>query len=194
MRFNVHWAPEDLKMTIHDSDSAEANNISDLYIPVVGQPADPANKPNPKQHLRNLALKAGVRDFRTVTVENATEYPEVNKYTQEGDKSLLAKFESEEQDAIVDPRAGAIAKALANTHNGETDDTRVEEVMGDKQHLTQNEVLNEDENTLPEGAKAYKDITVKDLQAHLNDKEVSYETDANKDRLYEQYLDTFKTA
>lgn len=194
MRFNVHWEPENLKMTIHDSDSDEANNISDLYIPVVGQPSDPANKPNPKQHLRNLALKAGVRDFRTVTVENATDYPEVNKYTQEGNKALLAKFDAENQDAIVDPRADAMAQAMVNTHNGESDNTRVEEVMGDDQHLTQNEVLDGDKDTLPEGAKAYKDITIPDLQTHLKDNEVEYESDANKQRLYDQYLDTFKAA
>ncbi len=43
----------------------------------------------------------------------------------------------------------------------------------------------------PAGAKAYNDITVAQLKSHLDAANVSYETDANKAALYEQYTATF---
>lgn len=46
----------------------------------------------------------------------------------------------------------------------------------------------------PSGAKAYDDITAKDIKAHLDAANVSYETDANKKALYEQYAATFAQA
>lgn len=51
----------------------------------------------------------------------------------------------------------------------------------------------QDDDT-PAGAKAYGDITVADIKAHLDAANVSYESDANKKALYEQYAATFEPA
>lgn len=50
----------------------------------------------------------------------------------------------------------------------------------------------QDETETPAGAKAYDDITVKGIKSHLDAAGVSYEGDANKKALYEQYAATFE--
>lgn len=214
-RFDVIWNKKNLELTIAEDAKADDNVVTEVYIPITGAPADPTHKPQPSQHIRNTAMRLGVEDFRLVTVTNGTDYIEVDRFCQEGSDEHVAREAAQSKNPKIDPRAAGIQQALAEGKAAPDAEETAEEPEGAPEQdpdaetdTDDNTVENADDQTVPvpdEGAagnagdgdgddddkadekQAYDAITVVQLKEWLDENEVEYSSDADKQALYDLY-------
>ena len=103
-KYKVAWKASNKTMIIKPGDAEDTTThkvIGDLVLPELGQIPDAQPHPSVHDHLRNLAMKMGVKDFRLVTVENRTDNERFDRYVQEPTDEYLEQREKERQAAVV---------------------------------------------------------------------------------------------
>lgn len=77
--------------------------ISFIVMPELGQIPDAQPHPEPAAHLRNLAMKMGINDFKLVTVVNKTGNERLDKFEQKADPDYVEEVEKQEEAKVDNP-------------------------------------------------------------------------------------------